>query len=226
MCFWQQKHVNPFKPSVLFVGYRQTVPNQIRRSKMWRLIRFSTVCLQNSVSFKIWIKMKIPTNTPNIGNGLVLLIEVGKSIRLKWVNLPSMQRVKLFWYWFLDAIHYESSSVLRVLKVLLIALSETCSVAQPEKTFGKHSKWGRQLFYWNWLTFENIILKLVQHQKFGLHVATPALTAKHLASKQNKTLRLVLSKRSTPAQQNKSTQTGLKTNSAKQITHTGLEQAQ
>ena len=38
-------------------------------------------------SFKILIKMKnIPANTPKIGNGFVLLIEVSKSIRLKWVN--------------------------------------------------------------------------------------------------------------------------------------------
>ena len=30
--------------------------------------------------------MKNTANIPKIGNGLILLIEVGKSIRLKWVN--------------------------------------------------------------------------------------------------------------------------------------------
>ena len=38
---------NPHKPSVLFVGHRQTAQTQIRHRRMQRLIRFSTVCLQN-----------------------------------------------------------------------------------------------------------------------------------------------------------------------------------
>ena len=38
--------INPYKPSVLFVGHRQTVQNQIRRRKTRLLIKFSTVCLQ------------------------------------------------------------------------------------------------------------------------------------------------------------------------------------
>ena len=37
--------LNPYKPSVLFVGHSQTVQN--RRHKTWRLIRFFTVCYQN-----------------------------------------------------------------------------------------------------------------------------------------------------------------------------------
>ena len=45
-------YINPLKPSVLFVGHRQTLQNQIRRRKTRRLIRFSTVCLKK-VSFKI-----------------------------------------------------------------------------------------------------------------------------------------------------------------------------
>ena len=36
-----------FKPSVLFVGHRQTVQTQIRRRILRRLIRVSTVCSQN-----------------------------------------------------------------------------------------------------------------------------------------------------------------------------------
>ena len=38
--------LNPYKPSVLFVGHRQTVQNQITRRKTRLPIRFSTVCLQ------------------------------------------------------------------------------------------------------------------------------------------------------------------------------------
>ena len=38
------------KHCVLFVGHRQKEQNQIRRLKTRRLIRFSTVCLQNFIS--------------------------------------------------------------------------------------------------------------------------------------------------------------------------------
>ena len=38
--------VNPYKPSILFVGHRQTVQNQIGRRKTRCLIRFSTVSKQ------------------------------------------------------------------------------------------------------------------------------------------------------------------------------------
>ena len=41
---------NPFKPSVLFVGHRQTVETQTRRRRTQCLIRVSTVCLQNVLS--------------------------------------------------------------------------------------------------------------------------------------------------------------------------------
>ena len=36
--------LNPNKPSILFVGHRETVQTQIRRRRMGRLIRVSTVC--------------------------------------------------------------------------------------------------------------------------------------------------------------------------------------
>ena len=39
-------NVIPFKPSVLFVGHRQTVQTQIRHQRTRRLIRVSTICLQ------------------------------------------------------------------------------------------------------------------------------------------------------------------------------------
>ena len=36
--------LNPYKPSVLYMGHRKTVQTQIRRRRMERLIRVSTVC--------------------------------------------------------------------------------------------------------------------------------------------------------------------------------------
>ena len=41
---------HPYKPVVLFVGHMQTVENQIRCRRMWRLIRVSTVCLRIGLS--------------------------------------------------------------------------------------------------------------------------------------------------------------------------------
>ena len=37
----------PYMPSVLYVGHRQIAQTQIRRHRMLRLIRVSTVCLHN-----------------------------------------------------------------------------------------------------------------------------------------------------------------------------------
>ena len=42
-----QSFLNPYKLSVLFMGYRQAVQIQIRHRIMRCLIRKSTVCLQN-----------------------------------------------------------------------------------------------------------------------------------------------------------------------------------
>ena len=39
------QRVKPYKPSVFFVGHRQTVQTQTRHHRMWRLIRVYTVCL-------------------------------------------------------------------------------------------------------------------------------------------------------------------------------------
>ena len=67
------------------MGHWQTVKNLIRCHRMQRLIRFLTVCLQNVLlKFR---KKKITTQHPNNGNGFVLLLRVGKSIWLKWVNV-------------------------------------------------------------------------------------------------------------------------------------------
>ena len=44
----QRKHViNPYKPSVLFVGHMQTAQTQHSRRRTRHLIRVSTVCSQN-----------------------------------------------------------------------------------------------------------------------------------------------------------------------------------
>ena len=40
-------HFNPYKPSVLFVGCNSIAQTQIRLRRMRRLIRVSTICLQN-----------------------------------------------------------------------------------------------------------------------------------------------------------------------------------
>ena len=68
--------VSPYKPCVLFMGRRLTVQIQIRHRIMRCLIWNFTVCLQN-------ILLKFEKN----GNGLLQLIGVGNSIRLKWVRL-------------------------------------------------------------------------------------------------------------------------------------------
>ena len=76
-----QKWVNPYKPSILFVGHRQTVQTQISRRITLCLIRVFTVCLQNILcTFElIW---KIPPSTPKIRNRLALSMWIGKFIGL------------------------------------------------------------------------------------------------------------------------------------------------
>ena len=46
----EHSNINQFKPSVLFEGHMQTVDTQTRHRTMPRLIRVSTVCLQNVLS--------------------------------------------------------------------------------------------------------------------------------------------------------------------------------
>ena len=46
----EHSNINQLKPSVLFVGHMQTVDIQTRRRTIRRLIRVSTVCLQNVLS--------------------------------------------------------------------------------------------------------------------------------------------------------------------------------
>ena len=88
LCNKYQNLINPYKPSDLFMGHRQTVQIQTRHCIMWCLIRNFTVCLQYLL---LKFGKKTPLNTPKIGNGLLQLIVVGKSIQLKWVNLLFFQ---------------------------------------------------------------------------------------------------------------------------------------
>ena len=46
----EHSNINKFKPSVFFVGHMQTVDTQTRHHTIRRLIRVSTVCLQNVLS--------------------------------------------------------------------------------------------------------------------------------------------------------------------------------
>ena len=87
--------LNPFKPSVLFVGHRQTAQTQIRRHITWRLIRVSTVCKQ-----KFFYKlnrnekdhpsnMQMWTDWKDVTDFLSLIIEqqVALNMHMKQLNL-------------------------------------------------------------------------------------------------------------------------------------------
>ena len=70
---------NPYKPSVLFVGHRQTAQAQIRRHNC--LIRVSSVCIQYAL-----LNLEKYHPKPLQLNGLFQLIKLGNYIRHKWVN--------------------------------------------------------------------------------------------------------------------------------------------
>ena len=81
---------NPYQPSIFFVGHMQTVQTQIRCHDA--MSDQDLHCLQN-VCCLFWFfferekKERILSNTLKIRNKPVLLIMVGKSIRLKWVKV-------------------------------------------------------------------------------------------------------------------------------------------
>ena len=74
---------------VLFVGHRQTVQPNITRRIMQRIIRISTVFLQNVLLKFEFKKMKKKTKKtkqyPLKWKWVGPIIRVGNSIRLKWV---------------------------------------------------------------------------------------------------------------------------------------------
>ena len=57
--------LNPYMPSVNFMGHRQTVQTQIRNHRIWCLIRIFTICLQK-VLWANLEKEKIPPKTLNV----------------------------------------------------------------------------------------------------------------------------------------------------------------
>ena len=73
--------INPYKPSVLFMGHMEIVqtPHNV-------VSDHDLHCLLNECYITIWKKKLGTPYTPKIGNGLVLLIRIVKSIRLKWDN--------------------------------------------------------------------------------------------------------------------------------------------
>ena len=66
------RFINPFSPSVLFVGHEQTVQTQIRRRKTRGLIRVSTVSLQNVLT-------KVDTTC------LISFADRSKAVLLLWI---------------------------------------------------------------------------------------------------------------------------------------------
>ena len=78
------------------MGHRQTVQTQIRNRRLRRLIRVSTVYLQNVLSNLKKKNMKIPPNNPENRNGRVQLIRLGNSIRLKWVFIPYINKFSFY----------------------------------------------------------------------------------------------------------------------------------
>ena len=78
--------INPYKPTFFFVGHRQTVETQTRRHITRRLIRTSTVCLQNVLSkFEYMNKIKTTTQQRLKGKWTGPYDTVGNSIWHKWV---------------------------------------------------------------------------------------------------------------------------------------------
>ena len=73
----------------LFVGQRQTLQKQIRRHRSRRLNRAFTVCIWNVLSKFGKKEEKIPPNTPNIGNRLILLIQVRVTKIIRLSPLPN-----------------------------------------------------------------------------------------------------------------------------------------
>ena len=80
------KDINPYMPSVLFMGHRQTVQIQIRHRMMLCLIRNFTVCLQNLL-LKFWKKKNTKYNPTPLKLEMACSNDSsGELARLKWVK--------------------------------------------------------------------------------------------------------------------------------------------
>ena len=93
------------------MGHRQTVQIQIRHHIMRCLIRIFTVFLQN-LQLKFGEKLKIPPNTPKIGNGLVKLMSWKFNFGLNQLKLMDKKIFKNFNSKILFILTYESVPVL------------------------------------------------------------------------------------------------------------------
>ena len=79
-----QGYVNPDKPSVPFLGHRQTAdPDQMPQNVASDQ---DLHCLLTGISTQNRIKWKSTPDTPKIGNGLIRLIRLGKSTWQMWVK--------------------------------------------------------------------------------------------------------------------------------------------
>ena len=81
--------LNPYKPSVPFLGHRQTVQTQIRRRRTRRLIR-CLHCLLTGISIRNKIKMKKYTRYQN-WKWTRPFDKDGKSIRQMWVKVRNIK---------------------------------------------------------------------------------------------------------------------------------------
>ena len=68
------------------MGHRQTMQTQVISRKMRRLIRVSTICLQNNLVKKM--KKKITTHHPLKRKWAGPIKKMGNSVRHEWINNP------------------------------------------------------------------------------------------------------------------------------------------
>ena len=80
--------LNPYKPSILFVGHRQTVQTQDQMQHSAASDQ-GLHCLLTDCSIKILIKMKNITQSPLMRNGSSNLYKGRQSIGLQWVKTVS-----------------------------------------------------------------------------------------------------------------------------------------
>ena len=80
---------NPYTPSIIFVGQRQTVQTQIRRHRMQCLI-MSPQFAYRMLYQNLHKNKKKKTSNPYNRNGLVRLIIAVNSIRLKQIKIRSL----------------------------------------------------------------------------------------------------------------------------------------
>ena len=77
--------LSPYNPSVLLLDIGKQC--RLRSDTAYDAVSDHALhCFLTEWVIKIWKKGEISPTTPKIGNRLVLLIRIGKFIRLKWVK--------------------------------------------------------------------------------------------------------------------------------------------